>query len=151
VAKLGDDTQIDPFAAPNDANPTTSSRHGVELAREPFLEQLMISSANAEHYTWGQQCDGWHLARTADLSVVQERMPPTAFEVRHRHVYTRQFFFVLSGTLTIETAIGVATLAPLQGVEIAPGEVHQVFNRSSEDVVFLLVSQPSSHGDRVIV
>lgn len=111
----------------------------------------MVSSANAEHYTWGQQCDGWHLARTAELSVIQERMPPTAFEVRHRHIHTRQFFFVLSGTLTIEIAGTVVTLAPLQGLEIVPGEVHQVFNRSAEDVVFLVVSQPSSHGDRVIV
>jgi hypothetical protein len=60
-------------------------------AREVLLEQPMISSANAEHYTWGQQCDGWHLARTADLSVIQERMPQAASEVRHRHIRTRNF------------------------------------------------------------
>jgi mannose-6-phosphate isomerase-like protein (cupin superfamily) len=120
-------------------------------ACEVLLERLMIRSANAEHYTWGQQCDGWHLARTADLSVIQERMPPAASEVRHRHIRARQFFFVISGVLTIETAGSVTTLAPLQGLEIAPGEVHQVFNRSAKDVVFLVVSQPPSHGDRVVV
>ncbi len=111
----------------------------------------MISTANAEHYTWGQQCDGWHLVKTADLSVIQERMPPAAFEVRHRHNRARQFFFVLSGTLTIEIASSVTTLAPQQGLEISPGELHQVFNRSAEDVVFLVVSQPSSHGDREVI
>ncbi len=111
----------------------------------------MISSENAQHYTWGQQCDGWHLLKSADLSVIQERMPPGAFEVRHRHSRARQFFFVLSGTLTIETAGGIVTLAPQQGLEIPPGEAHQVFNRTADDVVFIVISQPSSYGDRVVV
>ena len=111
----------------------------------------MISTANAEHYTWGQQCDGWHLVKTPDLSVIQERMPAGSHEVRHYHTRARQFFFVLSGILTIETVNSVATLGPLQGLEIAPGEVHQVLNRSAGDVVFLVVSQPSSHVDRVNV
>lgn len=111
----------------------------------------MISSASAEHFTWGQQCDGWHLAKTPDLSVIQERMPAGSYEVRHYHKRSRQFFFVLSGILTIETAGSTATLSRLQGLEVSPGEAHQAFNRSGEEVVFLVISQPSSQGDRVVV
>jgi hypothetical protein len=36
---------------------------------------MKISKLNAEHYIWGDQCDGWHLVSTSDLSIIQERMP----------------------------------------------------------------------------
>jgi mannose-6-phosphate isomerase-like protein (cupin superfamily) len=109
----------------------------------------MIEKASAPHYTWGDGCDGWHLVRTPELSVIQERMPPGASEVRHRHARARQFFLVLSGALEIELAGEVARLGPQQGLEIAPGVPHQVMNRSAAPVEFIVVSQPPSHGDRV--
>ena len=59
----------------------------------------MIDKESAPHYGWGEGCDGWHLVRTPELSVIQERMPPGTSEVRHRHGRARQFFFVLSGRL----------------------------------------------------
>lgn len=34
-----------------------------------------VSIANAEHYRWGNQCDGWHLVRAAELSIIEESMP----------------------------------------------------------------------------
>lgn len=109
----------------------------------------MIDTTTAPHYVWGGGCDGWHLVRTPGLSVIQERMPPGASEVRHRHERARQFFLVLAGALEIEIAGEVARLGPQQGVEIAPGVAHQVRNRSGAPVEFVVVSQPPSHGDRV--
>jgi mannose-6-phosphate isomerase-like protein (cupin superfamily) len=109
----------------------------------------MISSETAEHYTWGQRCDGWHLVRAEGLSVIQERMPPGTSEVRHFHQTARQFFFVLSGTLTIEAAGHRETLRTHQGFEVLPGVPHQVFNESGDLVEFLVISQPPSHGDRI--
>jgi len=107
-----------------------------------------ISSATADHYTWGAECDGWHLVRAANLSVIQERMPPGSSEVRHRHAEARQFFFVLDGELTLEVA-GVAHLLPAgTGLEIAPGVVRQALNLSAASVEFLVISSPPSHGDR---
>jgi mannose-6-phosphate isomerase-like protein (cupin superfamily) len=107
-----------------------------------------ISRATAEHYTWGTQCDGWHLVRTTGLSVIQERMPPGTREVRHRHARSRQFFFVLAGELTLEVAGALHVLPAGSGLEIAPGAAHQALNRSQAPVEFLVVSQPPSHGDR---
>ena len=110
-----------------------------------------ISSASGEHYTWGpagHPCDGWHLVRTAGLSVILERMPPGAHEVRHYHNRARQFFFVLEGELTIEIEGDEFALGREQGIEVAPEVLHQAFNRSSKDVRFLVISQPPSHGDR---
>ena len=61
-----------------------------------------ISHLNAPHYLWGFNCDGWHLVRTPEISVIQERMPPGASEARHLHHHARQFFFVLQGEAILE-------------------------------------------------
>jgi mannose-6-phosphate isomerase-like protein (cupin superfamily) len=109
----------------------------------------VISKANAEHYSWGQNCDGWHLVRSDALSVIHERMPPGTSEVRHFHIIARQFFFVLSGTATLEVDGTDTVLHAHEGLEVAPGTPHQMFNRSDRDLEFLVVSQPPSHSDRV--
>ena len=108
-----------------------------------------VSPETAEHYVWGDGCDGWHLVRSPGLSVIQERMPPGTVEQRHRHAASRQFFRVLEGALTMEVEGAVHVLAAGAGLEIAPGEAHQARNESAGDVHFLVVSQPPSHGDRI--
>jgi quercetin dioxygenase-like cupin family protein len=108
-----------------------------------------ISTATADHYTWGAACDGWHLVRAAGLSVIQERMPPGASEVRHRHTHARQFFYVLTGELELEVEGTRHRLTTGVGLEVAPGVAHQAHNRGGAAVEFLVVSQPPSHGDRV--
>ena len=108
-----------------------------------------ISRHHAEHYVWGGVCDGWHLVRAPALSVIEERMPPGAQEVRHRHAHARQFFYVLSGTLTIEVEGARHHLDRGTGIELAPGTAHQALNESDAPVEFLVVSTPPSHGDRI--
>ena len=98
---------------------------------------------------WGQGCDGWHLLKSAELSVIHERMPPGTSEVSHLHRAARQFFFVLSGAATIEFDSKRETLRAHEGVEVPPGLPDQMFNESEHDVEFLVVSQSPSHGDRV--
>jgi mannose-6-phosphate isomerase-like protein (cupin superfamily) len=107
-----------------------------------------ISTETATHYTWGDGCDGWHLVRAEGLSVIEERMPPATAEARHRHRRARQFFRVLSGVLRIEVEGRDVRVPAGHGLEIAPGDAHQVFNDGPEDAEFLVVSQPPSHGDR---
>ena len=109
----------------------------------------MISKHTAEHYTWGDACDGWHLVRQPELSVIHERMPPGAAEVRHYHERARQFFFVLAGQATLEIEQQRQTIRPLEGIEVPPGVPHQIFNESGIDVEFLVISQPTTRGDRV--
>jgi mannose-6-phosphate isomerase-like protein (cupin superfamily) len=110
----------------------------------------MISKETGEHYTWGKVCDGWHLVKRAELSVIQERMPAGAAEVRHCHTKARQFFFVLAGTATLEIGGRRENLGVHQGIEVAPNVAHQMFNESEEGIEFLVISQPASHGDRVL-
>ena len=108
-----------------------------------------ISRANAEHYVWGQVCNGWHLVRSADISIIQERVPPGGREVRHYHVYAWQFFYVLSGKAVLEVDGLRFVLTEQVGLEVPAGTPHQMVNESTEDVDFLVISRPPSQGDRV--
>jgi mannose-6-phosphate isomerase-like protein (cupin superfamily) len=110
----------------------------------------VVSKNTAEHYTWGDGCDGWRLVDRPELSVIHERMPPRTAEVWHHHQVARQFFFVLSGTATVEVGGEIHTLHVRQGVEIAPGLPHQMRNDSGADVEFLVISRPTTRGDRVL-
>lgn len=64
-----------------------------------------IDSSTADHYTWGNICDGWHLLKSPELSVIQEHVPA--------------------------------------------GVPHRFANHSAEGVSFLVISSPSTAGDRV--
>jgi len=109
---------------------------------------MPVSRENAEHYIWGNVCDGWHLLRDSELSIIEERMPPGAQEQRHFHGRSRQFFYVLSGELTMEVAGVHHLLTAGHGLEISPGELHQALNQTEGEVRFLVISQPPSHKDR---
>lgn len=111
----------------------------------------MISKETAEHYTWGDVCDGWHLVKNGDLSVIQERMPPHTSEVRHFHEKSNQFFYILSGEAAIEIEGRQEILKAGEGVEIPCGTAHQMFNKSNDFLEFIVISSPPSHGDRILV
>lgn len=111
----------------------------------------MVNKEIAEHYIWGERCDGWHLLKRADLSVIQERMPPNTSEVRHYHNKSRQFFYVLRGTATIEVNNKREIVQANEGIEVPPTTPHQIFNETDQDIEFLVISQPAGHGDRINV
>lgn len=123
----------------------------IEPDSSAMLRPTPVSIATAEHYVWGDQCDGWHLLKHPALSVIQERVPPGRGEVRHYHVCARQFFFVLSGTARIEFDDFVATVRAGEGLEVPPGVAHRFANGSDTGVTFLVVSSPTTSGDRVDV
>jgi mannose-6-phosphate isomerase-like protein (cupin superfamily) len=66
---------------------------------------------DAEHYTWGSGCDGWHLVKQEGLSVIEERMPPGSAEVMHFHNRTQQFFYILAGEAVMELEGEAVSLA----------------------------------------
>lgn len=109
----------------------------------------VISTKNAEHYQWGNQCDGWHLVKSPALSVIQERVPPGCSEVRHLHAKSEQFFFVLSGCATLEVNGEVFELAESQGFHVPSNVPHQLSNKAQVDLHFVVTSTPPSHGDRI--
>lgn len=111
----------------------------------------VISTENAEHYRWSNACDGWHLLAGDDLSVIEERMPSGTAEQRHRHLKSRQFFYVLEGEALLELEGTPYVLHGGQGLHVPPGAAHQMHNNGTRELRFLVISAPRSHGDRVAV
>jgi mannose-6-phosphate isomerase-like protein (cupin superfamily) len=109
-----------------------------------------INRHGAEHYLWGHDCHGWHLVKDANLSVIQEQMPPGTNEVRHFHQMSQQFFFILSGEASMEINREIVTLRSGEGLYVPRETPHQIQNVSDRPVEFLVISQPPSHGDRVM-
>src|SRR4030095_3534188 len=88
--------------------------------RDSESTAVPVSTATAEHYTWGDNADGWWLHKSDVLAVIHERMPSGAREPRHGHAAATQIFFVLSGVLTIDAGPRPAVLKSGDAVTILP-------------------------------
>jgi mannose-6-phosphate isomerase-like protein (cupin superfamily) len=110
-----------------------------------------ISSENAEHYKWGNNCDGWHLLKTDALNVIQERMPPGTSEQLHFHERAQQLFYILSGTAELEADGERIELKAFESIHIPKGLKHRISNKGQNDLAFLLISEPRAQTDRINV
>lgn len=108
----------------------------------------IVDREHAEHYNWKTVCDGWHLVKSEELSIIAEKMPPNTFEDIHFHYKTKQFFYILSGEAEMRLQDTAVTLTAGTGIEIEPLELHQMSNVSAAPVEFMVVSMPKSHGDK---
>jgi mannose-6-phosphate isomerase-like protein (cupin superfamily) len=105
----------------------------------------------APHYTWGAGCDGWRLVDAPDLCVIEELMPGGTAETTHFHRSANQVFIVLSGALSIALENETIALKSGDALNVPPMTVHKVQNRSETETRFLVISAPSTAGDRVDV
>jgi len=104
---------------------------------------------NSEHYSWGNNCDGWRMVNTESLSVIREKMPASTSEQFHYHEKSQQFFYILSGIATFDIDEITVTVEPEKGIHIKPGVKHRILNNGLKDLEFLVISEPRSHGDRI--
>lgn len=109
---------------------------------------MIKSIENAEHYTWGDNCDGWHLLKTDSLSVIQEKMPPGTSERPHFHTHAQQLFYILSGIATFEVEGRAFVVKANESIHVPKGTKHCIANMSDTELAFIVVSEPKSHGDR---
>ncbi len=107
------------------------------------------SLSTAQHYKWGDNCDGWHLVNTASLSIIQEIMPPGTAEKVHYHKLSQQVFYILKGLATFEIDDQIYEVKPGESIHILPLSKHCIRNKGREELHFLVVSEPKSHGDRI--
>ncbi len=110
---------------------------------------MITSTKNAEHYKWGENCDGWHLLKSDSLSVIQETMPPGTNEQLHYHHQAQQVFYILSGSAKFIVDGEEQFVEPGQSIHLARGTKHHIFNNGLQDLQFLVISEPKAHGDRV--
>lgn len=115
----------------------------------PFDSPTVCDRSNAPHHRWGADGNGWWLLDEADLSVIEEQVPPGASEQRHHHATARQFFYVLEGVATLEIDGNVSRIAAGQGAQVAPGQRQRLSNEEDNLLRFLLCAAPNTRGDRV--
>jgi mannose-6-phosphate isomerase-like protein (cupin superfamily) len=109
----------------------------------------VIDISNAERYSWGDTCLGWHMVKRGDLSIIQEQVPSGKSEKLHYHKRGRQFFFILTGKAVIEIEGEKYPVHANQGISVEPGQTHTFMNESEQEVVFLVITVPKIPGDRV--
>ena len=108
-----------------------------------------ITMAHAAHYKWGNDCDGWHFLNTPTLSVIKERMPAGTSERIHLHKKAQQLFYILSGVAVFESRDNKIEVYANESFYVPPNTVHKISNTGVEDLHFLVISEPRSHGDRI--
>lgn len=110
---------------------------------------MPVNMQNSKHYPWGEGCDGWYLLETSEITIIQERMPVGTAEMAHRHLKSRQLFYVLSGSARMFHDGITTELRSQDGLEIPPGIVHQISNHGDTPLEIIVTSHPPSHGDRI--
>ena len=110
---------------------------------------MIKSIKNAEQYTWGNACDGWHLLKSDTLSVIQERMPVGTSEQKHFHEHAQQLFYILSGVATFDVGGVIIIVKSKESIHIPKGAWHCIANKGEKDLEFLVISEPKAHGDRI--
>lgn len=112
-------------------------------------DENVVSTDNAVHCSWGTHGEGWHLARSSGLNVIQERVQPVGAEVMHYHERAEQFFYVLAGIAPINLDDRSVQVSVGKGLHIPAGQPRQLRNAHGDDLEFLVCSAPPTHGDRV--
>lgn len=111
----------------------------------------VTSMSSTPQFIWGDGNRGWHYKSDGDFCVTRETIKPGTSEVKHYHVHSEQFFYVVSGELVVVIEGVKSTLTSDQGIVVRPGHKHSVHNKSDLVTHFLIISSSQISGDRVEV
>lgn len=75
-------------------------------------------------------------------------MPSKTQETKHYHEHAQQFFRILRGTATFEIAGKEIEIMSGEGIHIPPKTKHRIRNDQSKNLEFLVISEPTTRGDR---
>lgn len=112
---------------------------------------MIKNKENSEHYFWGNNCDSWILMDTKNLSIKSEKMPPNTHEEMHFHQNAQQFFYILKGKASFYIDEKKIEILEQNGISIQPLQKHFIANETSDDLEFLVISNPSTNNDRILI
>lgn len=78
-------------------------------------------------------------------------MPPTTKEALHFHSTAQQFFFVLKGVANFYLEDEKHLIKAQEGLLVLPKQKHFIANETEEELLFLVISQPTTHVDRTTI
>jgi mannose-6-phosphate isomerase-like protein (cupin superfamily) len=82
------------------------------------------------------------LAGTAYMGGRLWRLPAFSANTWHKHIDQWEFYFVLEGTGRIRVETDTLTLPRYSSVLVPPWQMRQVFNDTSEEVLWLILGAP---------
>ena len=112
---------------------------------------MIADKKNTAHYLWGDNCDSWVLVNTEELSVKQESMPTGTKERLHFHEKAQQFFYILKGIATFYVDGKPQIVNASQGFIINAKTQHYIANETQNQLDFLVISQPTTNNDRIMI
>lgn len=112
---------------------------------------MIQSKENTAHYFWGEHCDSWVFHQSENLVVKNEMMPPKTSEKLHFHESAQQFFYILKGKATFYIEEEKFSVKSGEGISIEPKKKHFIANETSENLEFLVISNPSTDNDKVLI
>ena len=108
-----------------------------------------VSKSTKKAYQWGDGGIGWPLVETMGLLVVEETLAPGSSEKHHYHNQAAQCFYMLVGRAVMQFADGQSVKIDTGMALHIPLEIfHAIVNEAGEAIRFLVISAPSSRGDR---
>lgn len=111
----------------------------------------VVTCNENNYFTWGDKCKGWHLTDNSQLSVIKEIMPPKTKESKHYHLKSHQVFYILEGEAEFTIDEESFIVNSNQAISIVQGQQHRITNNSDRNLIFLVISSPSTTHDRVEV
>jgi mannose-6-phosphate isomerase-like protein (cupin superfamily) len=112
---------------------------------------MIKNKENTKHYFWGNNCESWILMDSENLSIKSEKMPANTCEKMHFHKNSQQFFYILKGKATFFIDEVQFEVGAQNGISIEPLQKHFIENNSSEILEFLVISNPSTNNDRILI
>ena len=108
-----------------------------------------VSKSTKKAYQWGDGGISWPLVETMGLLVVEETLAPGGSEKHHYHNQAVQCFYMLVGSAVMQFADGQnVEIDTDMTLHIPPETCHAIVNQTGEEIRFLVISAPSSRGDR---
>ena len=108
-----------------------------------------VSKSTKKAYQRGDGGVGWRLVETEGLLVIEETLAPGCGEKHHYHMHAAQCFYMLSGRAMMQFADGQnVEIDTGMALHIPPETHHAIVNQTGEEIRFLVISAPSSRGDR---
>ena len=108
-----------------------------------------VSKSIEKAYQWGDGGVGWPLVETEALLVIEETLAPGCSEKYHYHNQAEQCFYMLVGGAVMQFADGQRVKIDTgMALHIPPETSHAIVNQSDKEIRFLVISAPSTRGDR---
>ena len=70
------------------------------------------------------------------------RLPPKSAGTLHQHIRAEEFYFVLEGVGRMRVGSETLTVPKYGGVLVGPSQLRQVFNDTTDEVLWLIVGSP---------